>query len=376
MVDLIHAEKYGADREQVAELLGLDVGNDDAQLNAAVANMDRVVRALHDPESQMLTALKLALREGKLCVVDISQMRGTQGLHLAGIILSDIFEHNQIQFTEADPQTIPTIAVIEEAQSVLGGSRHDEDGPFVSWVKEGRKYDLGAFLITQHPGSLPQELVSQGDNFFVFHLLSAGDLRTLQKANAHFSEDLLATLLNEPLVGHGVFWSSAPGTEQGARPYPIPVRVLSFDAKSFPTLDPDYDRAAPTSTFAVTTRELFQGRRAEARTAAEELSEETGQSHTDGGAAADYRMAAIKYLRDTPDFTERVASGEGVRWGEVQGILRKKAPPGESDKNQWAYEQVVPALTHLFGKQSEGWEAFKRPNKDGKDITWVRIKRS
>ena len=51
-----------------------------------------------------------------------------------------------------------------------------EDSPFVSWVKEGRKYGLGAVLVTQQPGSIPAELLSQGDNFFVFHLLSAGDL--------------------------------------------------------------------------------------------------------------------------------------------------------------------------------------------------------
>ncbi len=34
----------------------------------------------------------------------------------------------------------------------------------------------------------------------------------------HFSDDLLATLLNEPLVGHGVFWSSVPGTDRPGRP--------------------------------------------------------------------------------------------------------------------------------------------------------------
>ena len=33
----------------------------------------------------------------------------------------------------------------------------------------------------------------------------------MKRANAHFSDDLLATLLNEPLVGHGVFWSVGAG---------------------------------------------------------------------------------------------------------------------------------------------------------------------
>ena len=108
-------------------------------------------------------------------------------------------------------------------------------------MKEGRKYGLGAVLVTQQPGSIPAELLSQGDNFFVFHLLSAGDLAALKRANAHFSDDLLATLLNEPLVGHGIFWSSAAGTDRGARPYPLPIRVLSFEAENRVLRDPAYD---------------------------------------------------------------------------------------------------------------------------------------
>ena len=104
--------------------------------------------------------------------------------------------------------------------------------------KEGRKYDLGAVLITQQPGSIASEILSQGDNWFVFHLLSSIDLQTLKKANAHFSDDLLSTLLNEPLVGNGIFWSSA-----GGKSYPIPVRVLPFE-ELYEALDPKYERLA------------------------------------------------------------------------------------------------------------------------------------
>jgi hypothetical protein len=113
--------------------------------------------------------------------------------------------------------------------------------PYVAWVKEGRKYDLGALLITQQPGSIPVEILSQGDNWFIFHLLSAADLTSLKKANAHFSDDLLSSLLNEPIPGHGVFWSSV-----GGKPYPVSLRVLSFE-KMFPVHDPNYNEPAETS---------------------------------------------------------------------------------------------------------------------------------
>ncbi len=132
---------------------------------AARANMTTIVRMLHDPSSQMMDMLLAALREGRICVIDVSQMRGTPALVLSGLILRRIFDHNQEEFTKAQPETIPVIAVVEEAQAVLGSTGSSGEGPYVSWVKEGRKYDLGAVLITQQPGSISGEILSQGDNW-------------------------------------------------------------------------------------------------------------------------------------------------------------------------------------------------------------------
>ena len=72
----------------------------------------------------------------------------------------------------------------------------------------------------------------------MFHLLSAADLNTLKHANAHFSDDLLSSLLNEPIEGQGVFWSSV-----GGKPYPVSLRVRSFE-QQFPMRDRDYNLPA------------------------------------------------------------------------------------------------------------------------------------
>ena len=199
-------------------------GSQDAEATAARSNMTRIVNAVHDPSSQLLRALKESLEKANSALSTSRECTVPRVSLSAGVILQDIFQHNQDEFTKAESQSIPTIAVIEEAQSVLSSNVSHGEGPFVEWVKEGRKYDLGAVLVTQQPGSIPSELLSQGDNWFIFHLLSSGDLRALKNANANYSDDLLSTLLNEPLVGHGVFWSSA-----GEYPYPISIRTLSFE---------------------------------------------------------------------------------------------------------------------------------------------------
>jgi uncharacterized protein len=377
LVDMIHKDRYDADPRRVATLLGIkEKDGDDVQVIAAIANMVRVVRELHDPSSQLLRALKAALTDGKLCVVDISQMRGPQGLQLAGIILSDIFEHNQEQFTEAEPRTIPTIAVVEEAQSVLGASGSSrEDSPFVAWVKEGRKYDLGALLITQQPGSIPAELVSQGDNFFVFHLLAEGDLNALKRANAHFSGDILAALLNEPLVGHGVFWSSAPGTDEHAKPYPLSVRVLDFN-QAHNLLDADY-RGTPVDNYAAKLRQRFSSA---ISIAIQQTSPDSG-SHTGADEAdlpaepvdadATYRSAAITRLRADRNFQNEITSS-GTWWWKVARLLADYGPGeeivGEGEGFSWGRSVVEQALNEIFGRN--GWRKEQRDYK-GNSRVWV-----
>ncbi|MGI6627673.1 MAG: ATP-binding protein [Bacillota bacterium] len=223
LVEII--DRYGndADLAEIGKVLSLEPSQEVEAL-AARGNMTAVVRMFHSRTSQFMDLLMAALSDGKLCVVDMSQMRGSQALVFSGLVLRRIFDRNQEEFTSRDARMIPTIAVVEEAQSVLVESKLGSE-PFISWVKEGRKYELGGVFITQQPGSIPVEILSQGDNWFVFHLLSAADLTSLKRANAHFSNDILSSLLNEPIPGQGVFWSSA-----GKRAYPIPLNTLSFES--------------------------------------------------------------------------------------------------------------------------------------------------
>lgn len=392
LVDLIDKNGNQADEETIHKLL--DLKQDQVmEAVAARANMTVIVRALHDKSSQLMDKLIQALKHGKLCVIDVSQMRGGQSLILSGLILRKIFDRNQQEFTAAEPDTIPTIAVVEEAQSVLN-ERATAAEPYITWVKEGRKYDLGALLITQQPGSIPVDILSQGDNWFIFHLLSAADLTSVKKANAHFSEDLLSALLNEPIPGQGVFWSSV-----GGKPYPVAIRALSFE-KMFEVLDPNYDKPA-IETFAAELKQEFQTTLEETVHAIQP--EIVAKSNGDGGFVhipqngnsfkpsprksakvsnqpttlsmfADeypdnpedesvdvlevYESRAIQALRIDPEFTSKI-SGEGIAWGTIKHLLKKKLPSSLEDLDDRAYQLVRKALDEILGPQNEGWHSFR-----------------
>lgn len=365
LVNLIDTNGNAAPLGEICRLLDLDSQRQEAEALAARSNMTAIVKMLHDKSSQLMDMLIHALSEGKLCIIDVSQMRGGQSLVLSGLILRRIFDRNQQEFTAANPKTIPTIAVVEEAQSVLNENAPAAE-PYIAWVKEGRKYDLGMLLITQQPGSIPVEILSQGDNWFVFHLLSAADLTSLKRANAHFSDDLLSSLLNEPIPGQGVFWSSV-----GGKPYPVSLRALSFE-QMYSMRDRDYCQPAG-RTYAQTLRNIFAEMRQGATTTRVPEDEGADIDETESvDVMANIEQRAIEALRGDDAIRQQLESAKGTPWFRVQKILIDQLPEHLEDRWQFAYNLVPKAMNAIFGAQSQAWETFKNPD-TGK--TWIKVKK-
>ena len=362
LVDLIERDRNEADIASISTILGLD-SRQEMEAIAARSNMTRVVQMLHDPASTMLEMLLRSLSEGKLCVIDVSMLRGAAAMALSGIILRKIFEHNQDQFTRATSETIPTIAVIEEAQSVLNGRTNSHE-PFIEWVKEGRKYDLGAVMITQQPGSIPSEILSQGDNWFLFHLLSSEDLYSVKRANAHFSDDLLRMLLNEPIPGQGVFWSSA-----GGKAYPVPLRALSFERR-YTVQDPAYTGGA-IETYASRVRAAAEAER-RVRPGPIPQPPDGPDPIPDVGEARILR--AVEALRADRQFMDAVRRG-GAKWGMAQAIIANTLPGTMVERQRWdtAYAMVKPVLVRLFGEENVGWKTEHREDDNGDRKSWIQV---
>lgn len=373
LVDLIHKDRNRADLDEIAKLLHLEQekGKVNVEANAARSNMTSIVSQLHDPNSRMMDHLKAALRAGKLCVVDLSQMRGSQGMILSGLVLRRIFEHNQNEFTQQTPKTIPTVAVIEEAQSVLVESGTTTE-PFISWVKEGRKYDLGAMLITQQPGSIPTEILSQGDNWFIFHLLSAVDLQTLKRANAHFSDDLLSSLLNEPLPGHGLMWSSVEG-----KPYPRSLRVSLFE-EQYP-VDANRNGSASPNTWASNNagKPLTADQQEPEPNPHDGSIEGAEQPSDSSDYLSDINSDVLEKFQADENLRRQVESEEGMAWKELAWALERMLPDDFEDANTHAFKVLVRfVLDETYGPEKEAWESYRndnaKPNKDGSAPVFAR----
>ena len=377
LVDLIWSDRNAADLATIKQLLGL-MDSQDAEALAARGNMTKIISQLHDPASRLLDLLLRALRDGKLCVVDVSQLRGGASMILSGLILRRIFDWNQEQFTRADSESIPTIAVVEEAQSVLN-EKASAATPYIEWVKEGRKYDLGAVLITQQPGSIPVEILSQGDNWFIFHLLSASDLQNVRRANAHFSDDLLSSLLNEPLVGQGVFWSSVKGNA-----YPVPLRILSFE-RMYKTRDTGYSLPAIRNYAAKLRDSLHATTAPTASTAPKPLGNNVPFSPSaagdeDGPDIAETQPdmlrsdteSAVAAVAQDVEVRQQILQGNGIPWGVVMRKFESVLPASlRQDKNR-INKLVVEAVSKIVGgPQGKEWDTEQREAKSGKSTRFI-----
>jgi hypothetical protein len=178
------------------------------------------------------------LRHNRVVIVDISLLGGEDSLATTGMLMRRIFHNNVRHLTDVAGQTVRCLAVLEEAQTMLGDRVLDDRNVFVRWVKEGRKYGLGCILVTQQPSSISSQIISQGDNFFAMHLLNENDLQTLKKHNAYFSDEILGFLRGEPIPGNCYFWS-APN-----QPFVLPARVRNFEEVCQPVSEPAARTAA------------------------------------------------------------------------------------------------------------------------------------
>ncbi len=221
LVDLLYKDKWIADNNEIKRIVEGDANQKSDQGTQPIKNnLINPIIKLHDPDSNLLKLIQNAVEDGRVIIIDISLMDSNNALKFCSMIVGFFFNKNQSKFTGGEGKLTKAVFVMEEAQSVLG--HNSNVAKFVELAKEGRKYSLGGIFITQQPGSIPMEILSQSDNFYVFHLLSKHDLQTLQKSNAHYSEDILTQILSEPIKGKAYMWTSH-------QPFVLPVKIKNFE---------------------------------------------------------------------------------------------------------------------------------------------------
>jgi len=181
-------------------------------------------RGLHASSSTLVDDVFTCLKKGKTVIIDLSLKDNMDASIISTILVRKLFDNNKEKFTSDNSgDVINTVIFVEEAQNVLSEEFVKSNAnPFVRVAKEGRKFGLGLVAITQRPSAISEEIRTQAENFFAFHMGNSDDIKALVKSNINYDGVIANFIQRETIAGNLYMVSS----EQA---FALPVRVTEFE---------------------------------------------------------------------------------------------------------------------------------------------------
>ncbi|MBI1296070.1 DUF87 domain-containing protein [bacterium] len=181
-------------------------------------------KGLHSASSKLVENVFAYLRQGKTVIIDLSLKDNMDASIISTILVRKLFENNKEKFTsDQTGEVVNTVIFVEEAQNVLSEEFvRSNANPFVRTAKEGRKFGLGMVAITQRPSAISEEIRTQAENFFTFHMGNSDDIRALVKSNINYDGVISSFIQRETIPGNLYMVSSNQA-------FALPVRVAEFE---------------------------------------------------------------------------------------------------------------------------------------------------
>ncbi len=214
-------EKYPDFWEQKKEA---SARNTIAAIRKRIAYLIEEGKGLHSESSSLVEDVFDYLKNGKTVIIDLSLKDNMDASIISTILVRKLFDHNKANFTSGNPKdVIHTVIFVEEAQNVLSEEFVKSNAnPFVRVAKEGRKFGLGLVAITQRPSAISEEIRTQAENFFAFHMGNSDDIKALIKSNINYDGVISNFIQRETIPGNLYMVSS----EQA---FALPIRVNEFE---------------------------------------------------------------------------------------------------------------------------------------------------
>jgi DNA helicase HerA-like ATPase len=179
---------------------------------------------VHSSSSTLVEDVFHYLKAGKTVVIDLSLKDNADASIISTILVRKLFEHNKAEFTSNKPDAvIESVIFVEEAQNVLSDELvRTNANPFVRCAKEGRKFGLGLTAITQRPSAISDEIRTQAENFFAFHMGNSDDIRALVKSNINY-DGVISTFIQRETIPGNLYMVTSD------RAFVVPIRVHEFE---------------------------------------------------------------------------------------------------------------------------------------------------
>lgn len=214
---------------------GTSTRNTVAAIRKRLAYLIDESKGLHSFSSTLVKNVFNFLKQGKTVIVDLSLKDNIDASIISTILVRKIFESNKSNYTSNNPKdVIDSVIFVEEAQNVLSDEFVKSNAnPFVKVAKEGRKFGLGLVAITQRPSAISEEIRTQAENFFAFHMGNSDDIKALIKSNINYDGVISKFIQTETIPGNAYMVSSNQA-------FALPIKVIEFEklveSKIYPEL--------------------------------------------------------------------------------------------------------------------------------------------
>lgn len=151
--------------------------------------------AYHAPDAGDFIADILALlNAGKTVILDLGNATDQIRRYFADMLSKAVFGHQEQKFVGNNLAGHFVQLYFEEAHNLFPPESKDLTGVYARFAKEGAKFHIGMVYSTQSPSTINSELLAQTENFFVGHLSSQDETRSLSRVQIAFAgieEDIL-----------------------------------------------------------------------------------------------------------------------------------------------------------------------------------------
>lgn len=156
--------------------------------------LNRYLKYHHQRASDFVREILGLLDAGRTVILDLGNATDQIRAFFADTLSRAVFAHQEGKFTSDALGEHFVHLYFEEAHNLFPASAKDLTGVYARFAKEGAKFHIGMTYSTQSPSTIYGELLAQTENFFVGHLSSSDETRTLtrlQRAFAGVEEEIM-----------------------------------------------------------------------------------------------------------------------------------------------------------------------------------------
>ncbi len=160
-------------------------------LNPATGSGPSVLRAYQQYHAadagNFQTEILQLLDEGKTVILDLGNATDSIRRYFSNLLSTAVFRAQETKFVSNDLGNRYVQLYFEEAHNLFPPESKDLTGVYARFAKEGAKFHIGMVYSTQSPSTINKELLAQTENFFVGHLSSQDEVKSLARVQIAFS---------------------------------------------------------------------------------------------------------------------------------------------------------------------------------------------